>query len=289
MVISFSPVFVKAAHVGPTAAAFYRSVFGGVGMAGLVLVLGLRWWAGWRLAALAAAAGVLLSVDLMFWHRSIHYVGPGPATVLANLQVFFLAGFGIAFLRERVNWRLALALPLALLGLWLLFGVGWTALTDLHRLGVGLGVLTAASYASYLLVLRAVQSAPGAPPAMATVATLSLCSAVVLGVAAAWQGESLAVPDRFSWWMLVGLGLGPQLIGWLLIAAGLPAVPASRAGLLLLLQPGLAFVWDLVLFGRPTVAVELAGLVLVLGGIYVGTLGEAEAGGTGDVVDEIPT
>ena len=61
---------------------------------------------------------------------------------------------------------------------------------------------------------------------------------------------------------------------WVLISSGLPGLAASRAGLLLLLQPTLAFVWDLVLFARPTSPIELLGAVMTLVAIYLGLTGQ---------------
>jgi drug/metabolite transporter (DMT)-like permease len=43
--------------------------------------------------------------------------------------------------------------------------------------------------------------------------------------------------------------------------------------LILLLQPSLAFVWDVVLFDRPTQATEVLGAVLALVAIYLGAVG----------------
>jgi drug/metabolite transporter (DMT)-like permease len=52
----------------------------------------------------------------------------------------------------------------------------------------------------------------------------------------------------------------------------MPQLPASLVGLLLLLQPLLSFVLDVVLFARPTVALDWLGLVVSLLGIFVASL-----------------
>jgi drug/metabolite transporter (DMT)-like permease len=44
----------------------------------------------------------------------------------------------------------------------------------------------------------------------------------------------------------------------------------SVAGLLLLLQPSLAFVWDVLIFQRPTSATQWLGVAIVLSAIYLG-------------------
>ncbi|MFC1639146.1 EamA family transporter [Gemmatimonadota bacterium] len=89
-----------------------------------------------------------------------------------------------------------------------------------------------------------------------------------------WFGsESFVVPDAQTWVVLFAYAIVCHVIGWVLISSGLPGMQTSRAGLLLLLQPALAFVWDVVLFGRPTAAIEITGAALALTAIYLGTVG----------------
>jgi drug/metabolite transporter (DMT)-like permease len=61
-----------------------------------------------------------------------------------------------------------------------------------------------------------------------------------------------------------------QAIGWIFISRALSRIQASRAGLILLLQPTLAFVWDVLFFSRPTVALDVIGASLTLAAIYLG-------------------
>ncbi len=73
---------------------------------------------------------------------------------------------------------------------------------------------------------------------------------------------------------LVSLGLFSQTIGWLLIANAMPKIQASFTGLILLLQPSLAFIWDVVLFNRPTDLFNWAGVLLTITAIYMGLTGK---------------
>jgi len=57
----------------------------------------------------------------------------------------------------------------------------------------------------------------------------------------------------------------------LFIASSLPEVTTVEAGLALLLQPTLSFVWDVAFFDRPMTATELAGAGIVLMAIYLGS------------------
>lgn len=273
VLLSFAPVLVRVANVGPTPAGFYRMAVGGVILAGLVVVRRGRWRGARGYLPIAVVSGACFAADLAFWHRSIHLVGPGLATILANFQVFVLAGFGIVMLKEHASPRLLLAIPLAVAGLFLVFGIEWGTLDMAYRWGVAFGLLTAVSYASYLLTLRLARQRAEGADVMATVATLSLVSAVILAVAVRLEGESFAIPSGGTAGILLAYAVLIQVIAWVLISSGLPRLAASQAGLLLLLQPTLAFVWDIVMFQRPTSAIELVGALLTLGAIYLGLTG----------------
>jgi drug/metabolite transporter (DMT)-like permease len=275
--ISFSAVFVKLAHVGPTSAGFYRTVFGAAALLAIVLARRDRLWAGGRAFLFACLAAALFTADLYWWHRSILYVGPGLATILGNFQVFFMTAAGVLFLRERTTWRFLLSVPLAFLGLGLLVGLDWGSLEAGYRLGVVFGILTAMAYASYLLTLRAAQRAERRLGATANLTWVTLGTALGLGAIGPAQGESLRIPDATTWVILVAYGVICQALGWVVISRGLRKVDASRTGLILLTQPTLTFIWDIVLFHRPTTAVETAGAVLALGAIYLGNTGRARA------------
>lgn len=276
VLLSIAPVLVKLADVGPTPAGFYRMTVGGVILAAIVLIRRGSWGgAGPAYLPLCAAAGVCFAADLAFWHRSIVIVGPGLATILANFQVFVLAAFGILVLRERASPRLLVAIPAAIVGLVLIVGLDWSVLDAAYRWGIAFGLLTAVSYASYLLTLRQARRRAGKADAMATVATLSLLSGAVLAGLVVLEGETFAIPDLENAGILLSYAVVIQVVAWVLISSGLTGIAASRAGLLLLLQPTLAFVWDLLLFARPTSGIELLGAALTLVAIYLGLTGRS--------------
>ncbi|AQU99736.1 hypothetical protein B2D07_02380 [Desulfococcus multivorans] len=81
---------------------------------------------------------------------------------------------------------------------------------------------------------------------------VSADTALYLGVEIVRSGESFAIPDLQIGMSLVALGLMSQTVGWLIITHSLPCIPAGIAGLMILLQPSLAFVWDVIfLTARP--------------------------------------
>lgn len=278
--LSFTSVFVEIANTGPTVTAFYRMLFGGVILLGIAVVRGDRLWFGYKSLAIPLLCAFFFSLDLFFWHRSIDFVGPGLATILGNMQVFFVALIAVWFLKERLSWQLMVAIPLAVLGLFLVVRTGWGQQEGMVKLGVFYGLLTALSYALYILTLRRSQSEHQKLrySLFANMAWISLMAAVLLGVTVLIEPEShFRIPDLQTWGALLGLGIMGQVIGWVLISKGLPQVDASVGGLALLLQPAMAFMWDILFFDRPTTGLEYVGAVIVLAAIYMGSTGREKS------------
>jgi drug/metabolite transporter (DMT)-like permease len=148
-----------------------------------------------------------------------------------------------------------------------------------YLLGVLLGGLTAVCYSVFLLLLRYVQSddptSQGESVFYYQVVMTASCS-FFLGVAIAASGGSFAIPGIASWLSLLSLGVFAQAFAWVMISNSLPKIAASRAGLILLLQPALSFIWDVLLFDRQTGMVGWAGVVVVLAAIYLGMTDRAK-------------
>jgi len=272
IMISFSAVFVKLVHVPPTVSGFYRVFFGGLILLVVMLArrerLALKPRAFWLLCL----AAFFFALDLFLWHRSILYVGPGIATLLANFQVFVLAAVGVLFLHERLTVPQWLAILLAMAGLALLVGADWAHVSPEYRYGVILALLAAVSYAGYLLALRSFRGGGAGGSSYAAITVVSLVTAAILAVTMGVEHASFVIP---SWndagWLLL-YGLVPQVLGWVLISHSMNKVGASQVGLVLLLQPACAFIWDGIFFGRRFTAVELTGAIVTLVAIYLGTL-----------------
>ena len=266
--ISFSGVWVAIADVSPTTSAFYRVFFGSLFL--LLIISRTRE----KLTALkphiflGVICGLFLALDLFCWHRSIKLVGPGLATLLGNFQVFILAGVGVILLKERYGKQLFLALPLAMAGLFLIVGLEWVEMTARYRTGIYYGLATALFYSAYILTLKRLYSVPCGT--ISVMLLVSAATALCLAVYIVLTGNSFVIPDITSLTSLACLGFLSQCFGWLLIATSLPKTNTSSAGLILLLQPSLSFLWDVLFFNRPTEPLNWLGVFLTLFAIYLG-------------------
>jgi drug/metabolite transporter (DMT)-like permease len=271
--IAFSAILVRLADVPPSTAAFFRCAYA---LPPLAL---LAWWERHRFGPLAhralwlsLIAGVFFMGDLVFWHHAIAAVGAGLATVLGNVQVVIVPLAAWAFLRERPAGRTLAAVPIVLFGVVLISGVvGAGAYGSSPALGVLFGVLTAITYTGFLLILRAGSSDLRRPAGPLYYATLS--AALVTLPVGAGLGELELTPTWPEHGWLVLLALTSQVVGWLLIAAALPRLPAALTSVTLTLQPALSVIFGVLLLDEEPSAVQLAGVAVIIGGVVLATAG----------------
>jgi drug/metabolite transporter (DMT)-like permease len=269
LTIAFSAILVKQAGVSPSTAAIFRCAYA-------VPVLGaLAWWEDRRLGprsrrdrALAALAGVFFCADLICWHHAIENVGAGLATVLGNLQVAFVPLVAWLALGERPGARVLATLPLVLSGVVLISGVLEDGAYGADPgQGVIYGLATGLAYTGFILVLRAgsgEQQRVAGPLFDAT-----LVAAVVSVAAGAVIGDADLFPSWPAHAWLVILALSSQVLGWLLISASLPRLPAALTSLLLTIQPVGAVALGALLFAEAPSALQLVGVATILVGLVM--------------------
>ena len=269
--ISLSPVWVKLVSVSATASGFWRLAIGGVAIALYLLVTRRRVQLPARIWQILILAAFFLALDLWFYHRSIQLIGPGLSTLLANFQVFVMAAAGFLILREPPTRLQLIAIPLALFGLALIVGIDWDGLSESFRMGIIFGLGAAVTYAAYLLSMRRSRRDSKNKVPSREIAVISLVGAAMLGAAAVFEGNSLAVSSSTDAVWLACYGILSHGLGMLFITSSLPHVTTTQAGLALLLQPTLSFAWDILFFARPLSPIEMLGAAIALFAIYLGS------------------
>lgn len=275
-IIGTNGLMVRFAGTPPTVSAFWRMFLSGLLLAALVQArhgwqpLSRRAWAWIALPSLAFA------IDLWMWHRSILLVGPGLSTLLANAQVFFMALAGVLFFREQLTVRFVAGVLLAFFGLWLLLGDDWATLPTEYRWGVWLGLATGVAYAAYNVGLKRSQAeaAVGADrvPVEQVLCLAAFGSAICLGLMGLAEGASFVLPSWKAFGILFALAMFGHCLSWILISRSIQVLSVAMVGLLLLFQPMVAYLLDVVLLDHPTSPRQWAGLLVTMAGIFVAGL-----------------
>ena len=272
LTIAGSAVLVRLADVPPSTAAFFRCAYALPPLALLAYYERRRY--GPRPAGqvrLAWFAGVFFAADLILWHHAINQVGAGLATVLGNTQVIVVPLAAWLFLRERPSGRVAMSVPVVLVGVVLISGViGSGAYGDNPVLGVILGLATGLAYGGFILVQRganADQRRPASPLFDATLSTAVITLAVGLPL-----GEIDLAPSWPSHGYLLLLALGIQVCGWLLISISLPRLPAALTSVVLTIQPVASVLLGVWILSEAPSALQLLGVVFIIAGLLLATV-----------------
>ena len=269
--ISFSPLAVKLVSFSTTVSAFYRSFYAAVFFLLLSLFkykeeYGVNHFR-WLLPSIIA--GIFLGIDLEVWHKTIIFLGAGPATFLGNSQIIFIALFAAFIFREKIPVLYYITVVLVMAGLYLLTPAA-TATVG-RAIGYILGLVVGFTYAGMLIGLRYAKSrSAGKYPELLSLSTVFSVSALVIALyAAIVEDAALMVWDGRSHAIMMVTAFMCQTLGWYLINNSLTEIPAHEGSLLLMLQPLLATVWGCIFFLEPLGAVQVFGIILTLAGIIV--------------------
>ncbi len=272
--ISFAPILLVLSQVDPTPAAVWRFVWA---LPVLVPVCLIRASSSFRVRdwiPSAILSGVFFACDMALWHRSIGLIGAGPATLVVNTQVIWIALFGMVALRERPARAFWLALPVTFSGLALLSGGEVAGVPDETRLpGLAMGLGAGVAYAGALICLRRAGRSSGSAPEAVLLVQLATAGPLLslLGTA---EGTLQVLPHAWQHLWLALLGLGPQAVAWLLITRGIAGLPGHHGGLVLLLQPIASLVLGWLILEQALGARAVAGAALTLVGIGAVLLAE---------------
>jgi len=278
--ISYAPIFVKwvgESRLGPTAMGFWRTLFGALTLFLIAVVRRDSLKMNVVQFRFAIVAGFIFFLDLFVWHRSVIFCGAGMSTILGNTQVFATALFSFIVFKEKLTVKYFISAVSAMGGVILLVGVlsEDVQFTSRYIDGVAFGLATGLAYGSYLLTIKQAGRKGELTNIVTFMAWTSASSALFLGIAAVIEPGPVLPPDLESLGHLVALGVVAQAIGWWAITSALKKIDASRAGLILLLQPTLAMVWGIVYFSEQFTLVQFVGAVITITAIYFGGLRNA--------------
>ena len=263
--ISFSPVFVNLVSIEPTVSGFYRMLFGSIALFIIYLIKNNENPLRKNISKFIVLGAIFFSLDLWFWHRSIIYVGPGLSTLLVNFQILILPFLALIFFNQKTQRIQIFSIFLGLLGLFLITGQSWDIAGNNYKLGVLFGLLTAISYAGYIISMKRIDynAAVNSDPIF-NLLFISLISAGLLFLFSIIEQVPLEIKSSSELIWMICYGLFSHVLGWFFILNGLQKISAVTAGIILLTQPILSYVWDFIIFKKVILPIEYFGIVSVL-------------------------
>ena len=225
---------------------------------------------------LALAAGACLAAHFATWISSLAYTSVASSTALVTTNPVFVALATWLIYRERLS-----------LGTWVgvLLTVGGSLLIALSDsgsssgataplLGDGLALLGALAVSGYFLLGRQLRTRLALLPYIWLVYTATAIG--LLGIMAL-AGQSLLGLPPMGYLLILGLALGPQLLGHTAFNWAIKYLSPTLVTVAILGEPLGSTALALVIFHQPLQPLQLVGGVVLLGGIAVATLAERQA------------
>lgn len=219
---------------------------------------------------LALAAGVFLALHFATWIASLGYTSVASSTALVTTNPVWIALVSWLLFKEKLGGWLIVGIAAAVGGSMLIFlsdvsaGAGQAG-TD-PVLGNSLALIGSLTVCGYLLIGRRLRKTMSLVPYVFMVYS---AAALVLLAASAVNGTTLAGYSNLAWACLLGLALGPQLLGHSGINWSLKHIPATFIAIAILGEPVSAALMAWGIFGEGFATLQLAGFSLLLAGIYL--------------------
>jgi drug/metabolite transporter (DMT)-like permease len=212
---------------------------------------------------LALLSGALLSLHFFTWISSLQFTSVASSVILVATNPIFVGLGSVVLLKEKLKPLLVAGMAVSITGAILI------SLNDLS-LGGGafygdlLAILGAITHSGYLLIGQRLR----AKADNLTYITLVYGTAAVLLVGAALiSGMSFAGYSSNTYWMMLLLAIGPQLIGHSSYNWALRYLTAAVIAVVILAEPIGASALAYFILGEQITLLEIFGGVLVLIGI----------------------
>ena len=269
LAVATSGPIIVATAAPALAIAFWRNALGALATAPIVALrrraelrsMSRRQW------QVTIGAGLLLAAHFAAWVPSLTLTSVASATALVCLQPVWTAliarwrGF-------EVTGRAWLGIVISVAGAVALTGLDVSVSGD-ALLGDALALIGGIFSAAYVVLGEEARKSLGT----STYTTVCYATAgIVLLAACVLTGSALGGYDTRTWWLLVAVTVGPQLLGHSVFNRVLRSVSSTVVALVILFEiPGaalLAWVWldqSLPWLALPAIALLLGGLALVVG------------------------
>lgn len=214
---------------------------------------------------LPVVAGVFLAVHFATWITSVNLTTIASSVLLVSTTPIFVAMAARWIFDERLGRLGWSGIALALFGTALVTGFDFGGSSFEGNVLALIGGITVAGYGLAGQVSR--QKLGILEYAVITYGA----SAVTLLIVAVPMGEELTGYPSRTWWAIVGLIIGPQLLGHTFINFSLRAIDATRVSITIMAEPVIAILLAFFLFHETPSWLAYPGGLAILLGIYLVT------------------
>lgn len=224
---------------------------------------------------LAVASGTVLAVHFATWISSLAFTSVASSSALVATNPLWVGLASVLIFRERMRWPTMLGIGVTLAGT-LLIGISDSSnsLQPNPTLGNLLALIGAATVSGYLLIGRDLRRRLSI---LAYIYVVYSTAAVILLIWALLAGQPILGFPPYAYLLILGLALGPQLLGHTAFNYALSSVSATFVAIAILGEPIGSALMALALFGEQFAPLQLAGFVLLLGGIYLAARAESQS------------
>ncbi|MFQ3663543.1 MAG: DMT family transporter [Chloroflexaceae bacterium] len=222
---------------------------------------------------LGVASGAFLAAHFASWISSLAYTSVASSVALVATNPLWVGLASILFFRERLGWRILVGIAATLLGT-LLIGLSdqMNSSAPAPALGNALALAGAVAASGYLLIGRDLRRHLSV---LAYIYVVYSTAAVALVLWALVARQPLFGFPPYAYLLLLGLAIGPQLLGHTAINYALSALSATFIAIAILGEPVGSALLAFVVFGERFAPLQLAGFVLLLVGILIASQEEA--------------
>jgi drug/metabolite transporter (DMT)-like permease len=270
-------------HVGPLTLAGLRFAIAGGVLAPVALPV-LRGLGRRDVGRLLAIAAIGLWGQMALIYFGINEANSAIAAIIVGLEPVLIALWAALLLHERFGRRAGAGLGIGLAGSLLVAGLGRS--DGASVLGLALLLGTGLTFSWYTVASKSFLDRHSPLELTAVISVLGAFWALPWMLGEIATGDGLADPGVRTWLLVLYLGVGNSVIGYVLWNRALQGLPAAAAGASLYAQPLLGAGLSWLLLRDPLPATFLPGAVLVLAGVYVASSARAGASPRGIRLDD---
>ncbi len=215
-------------------------------------------------------SGIFLALHFATWITSLRYTSVASSVVLVQTSPVFVALGSFFILKEKLPWPLITGIVVTLCGA-IIIGANDASLEGSQLTGNALAVAGAICAAGYFLIGRISREKLETITYVSIVYSVAAITVLVLVIA---QRYSMVDYSAQTFLYLIGIAVGPQIIGHTSLNWALKYFSATSVSVAALGEPIGATVLAIFLLGEQPSLLKIAGAVIILAGVTITLVAE---------------